>query len=130
MLGNLYDIYEQEDLPEADMYTHLPKWISFLENQLLGRKLEPDDYIFPYVAPNGIAHPKCAMSYDTLQNLLTEFGTGAGLTKHYTTYCFCRGGAQYRFMYAPLGKCWSLSIIHWWGGWATGESVSDGPSLS
>jgi hypothetical protein len=26
-------------------------------------------------------------------------------------------------MFAPLGKRWSLSIVRWWGGWATGEHV-------
>ncbi|KIJ24826.1 hypothetical protein M422DRAFT_80467, partial [Sphaerobolus stellatus SS14] len=24
-------------------------------------------------------------------------------------------------MEAPIGKCWSLSIVRWWGGWAQGE---------
>lgn len=37
--------------------------------------------------------------------------------------CLRRGGSQYRFMYAPIGKRWSLSIIRWWGGWAAGEQV-------
>ncbi|KAF8527218.1 hypothetical protein JB92DRAFT_2699082 [Gautieria morchelliformis] len=26
-------------------------------------------------------------------------------------------------MYAPVGKCWSLATIHWWGGWAEGEHL-------
>ncbi|KAF8575388.1 hypothetical protein K439DRAFT_1623622 [Ramaria rubella] len=33
------------------------------------------------------------------------------------------GGAQYRFMYAPVGKRWSLATIRWWGGWAEGEHL-------
>jgi hypothetical protein len=46
---------------------------------------------------------------------------GAGT---FTTHCFRRGGAQYRFMYAPIGEHWSLARIRWWGGWAEGEHVS------
>jgi hypothetical protein len=90
----------------------------------LGRPLEANDYVFPYFAPNGAIHPNRLMSYDTIQNLLAEFSTGAELNKLYTTHCFWHGGAQYRFMYAPLGKRWSLSMIRWWGGWATREHVS------
>ena len=106
-----------------DVYTHLPRWLKYLESRL-GRSLELDDYIFPYVSQNGTVDPKRAMSYDVFQKLLTEFTAGAGLIKVYTTHCFRRGGAQYRFMYAPIGRRWSLSVIRWWGGWAKGEQVS------
>jgi hypothetical protein len=64
------------------------------------------------------------MTHDMVQNVITRFASAAGLTKSYTTHCFRRGGAQYRFMYAPIGKRWSLSKIRWWGGWAIGEHVS------
>jgi len=119
--GNVYDIYEQ-DIPEMDMSSHLTRWIQFLTARL-GRALEGDDYIFPYFAPNGTVDPKRAMSYETLQAILTEFSIDAGLGKIYTTHCFRRGGAQYRFMYAPISKRWSLSMVRWWGGWAVGEHV-------
>jgi integrase len=105
------------------MYTHLPKWISFLEYRL-GHKLAPDDFVFPYFSANGIPQPKRPMTHDMVQAILVEFAEAAGLTKNYTTHCFRRGGAQYRFMFAPIGKRWSLSIIRWWGGWAIGEHVS------
>jgi hypothetical protein len=104
------------------MYKHLLAWIPFYE-LCIGRKLEADDYIFPYLAPNGVIHPKREMTLQLCQDLITEFTQGAGLLKTYTTHCFRRGGAQYRFMFAPLGKRWSLSIVRWWGGWATGEHV-------
>lgn len=105
------------------MYTHLHVWIKFYE-ALIGRSLEPEDYIFPYVGPNGIIYPRKEMTHEIIQKNLTELTLGAGLTKHYTTHCLRRGGAQYRFMFAPLGLRWSLSIIRWWGGWALGEHVS------
>jgi hypothetical protein len=120
--GNIYDIYEQ-DVPEMDMSSHLTRWIKLLVERL-GRPVEEEDYIFPYFTPNGALHPNQAMSYDTIQSILTEFSTGAGLNRQYITHCFRHGGAQYWFMYAPLGKCWSLSMIRWWGGWAVGEHVS------
>ncbi|KAF8958352.1 hypothetical protein BDZ97DRAFT_1906545 [Flammula alnicola] len=77
----MYDIYKQA-IPEMDMHTHLLRWKSFLEN-VVGRKLAPEDYLFPHIGING--------------------------------------GAQYRFVFAPLGQRWSLNRIRWWGGWAIGE---------
>ncbi|EDQ99570.1 uncharacterized protein LACBIDRAFT_316329 [Laccaria bicolor S238N-H82] len=121
--GNIYDIYRQ-DIPAIDMNSHLPKWCAYLQKLQPNRKVEADDYLFPYIAPNGLIHPKCDMSYDLLQGLLTKFAAAAGLEKHYMTHCFRRGGAQYRFMFAPIGKRWPLSWIRWWGGWAIGEHVS------
>ena len=120
--GNTYNVYQQE-IPEIDMYTHLLKWIALLESHL-SRKLEPDDYIFPHFSSNGIPDPAREMTHDMVQSIITRFTSNAGLTKAYTTHCFRRGGAQYRFMYAPIGKRWSLSKIRWWGGWAIGEHVS------
>lgn len=105
-----------------DMSTHLPRWINYLE-RYLGRGLEPDDYIFPYIAPNGIINLKREMTHDMVQHLFNDFTVNAGLTKYYTTHCLRRGGAQYRFMFAPIGKRWSLVVIRWWGGWAIGEHV-------
>jgi len=63
------------------------------------------------------------MSYESLQALLARFCTGAGIQTRYTTHSFQRGGAQYRFMFAPIGTRWSLNMIRWWGGWAVGEHV-------
>ncbi|KAF5320260.1 hypothetical protein D9611_011257 [Ephemerocybe angulata] len=117
-----YEIYEQPNHREIDMYTHLPRWLNYLSLRL-GRPLQREDYVFPYIAPNGVVHPNTPISYDTVQNLLQEFASGAGLKKTLTTHCFRRGGAQYRFMYAPVAERWSLNAIQWWGGWAVGEGV-------
>jgi hypothetical protein len=108
-LGNVYEIYEQRDTPDIDMYCH------FLKRQL-GQELGPDDFIFPHIAVNGIVHTKKEIVHDTVQKMLAEFTVNAGLHGTYSTHCFHRGGAQYHFMFAPLGKRWSLSMIHWWGG--------------
>ncbi|KAJ7784979.1 hypothetical protein DFH07DRAFT_702393, partial [Mycena maculata] len=75
---------------------------------------EPDDYVFPYIAPNGVIHSRRPMSHDLVQDSINEFASGANINKIFMTHCLRRGGAQYRFMFAPLGRCWSLSIIRWW----------------
>ena len=106
-----------------DMYTHLWNWIHILEGEL-GRPLENSDYLFPYISQNGVINPKQPMTHDVVSALLSEFTLGAGIDKHFTTHSLRRGGAQYRFMFCPIGQRWSLSRIRWWRGWAEGESVS------
>ena len=86
LTGNSYNIYQQE-IPEIDMYTYLLKWISLLESRL-GRKLEPDDYIFPHFSSNGIPDPAREMTHDMVQNIISRFASAAGLMKAYTTHCF------------------------------------------
>ena len=110
-----------------DVYTHLLHWIAILESEL-GRPLEDDDYVFPFIGSNGIINPKQSIQHKFIQNLLDEFTKAAGIDKYFTTHCLRRGGAQYRFIHAPFGKRWSLSRIRWWGGWAEGEGVSTGDS--
>jgi hypothetical protein len=118
---NTYRIYAQ-DVKAADMFTHLPVWVNYLQ-WLIGRELQDSDYLFPYIGPNGIPHPDRPMDHNKVQDLINEFTEQAGLKKHYTTHCFRRGGAQYRFMFAPIGQRWPLNMVRWWGGWAIGEHV-------
>jgi hypothetical protein len=117
----IYDIYQQP-IPEMDMHSHLLRWKAFLET-VIGRKLAPEDYLFPHIGVNGVIRTDRQMSYDSLQGMLTEFCQRSETQKRYTTHSFRRGGAQYRFMYAPIGQRWSLNRIRWWGGWAIGEHV-------
>ncbi|KAJ7182077.1 hypothetical protein C8R46DRAFT_1314001 [Mycena filopes] len=104
------------------MYTHVGRWRT-LYKRLIGRDFEPDDYLFPFVSSNGTIHAKRAMTHDAVQDLINEFALAAEINKIFTTHCLRRGGSQFRFMFAPLGQRWSLSIIRWWGGWAEGEQV-------
>jgi hypothetical protein len=50
-----------------------------------------------------------------VQKMITQIADAAGLPNSerskYTTHCFRRGGAQYRFMCAPLGQRWTLACI-------------------
>ncbi|KAG1778323.1 hypothetical protein EV702DRAFT_1044634 [Suillus placidus] len=121
--GHEYEVYAQPKTPEICMFMHLRAWVSFLEEVLLQRPLQPEEYIFPRVGANGVIYPSDELSYDAVMKTLTWICTEAGLTARYTSHCFRQGGARYRFMFAPLGERWSLSTIRWWGAWAEGESV-------
>jgi len=105
-----------------DMFTHLQVWMDYLE-YAIGRKLQADDHLFPYISSNGQVHIARPMSHDYVQDLITRFTAQAGLEKRYMMHCFRRGGAQYRFMLAPTKNRWSLNKIRWWGGWASQEHV-------
>jgi hypothetical protein len=125
-LGNVYHIYPQPDLPHVDASVHLKAWLDFLEKYVLVRDLKPDDYIFGPPQPNGTMNAAKPVSHDVVQSWITNFAKAAGINLHYgsfTTHCFRRGGAQYRFMYAPTGRRWSLAVVRWWGGWSEGEHV-------
>jgi hypothetical protein len=105
------------------MWTHLRRWIKFYE-KALNRKLQGDDYIFPFIAPNGVFHPDRPISHEGVTKQLQAAAKDANLSgQQYSTHCLRRGGAQYRFMNAPLGKRWSLTACRWWGGWTEGEKV-------
>lgn len=122
-IGYRYEVYDQTLTPEIDGRSHLNIWKDFLENVLLRRKLLPEEHIFPCLSSNGTVYTDEAMDQTAVQRLIDEFSQKAEVNRHYTTHSFRRGGAQYRFMYAPLGERWSLSVVRWWGGWADGEHV-------
>ncbi|KAG1783677.1 hypothetical protein EV702DRAFT_1190702 [Suillus placidus] len=102
--GHNYKIYPQHQTPEICMFTHLQAWVKFFEEVLPRWPLEPDEFIL-------------------VMKMLAWMCKEVGLTARYTTHCFRRGGARYRFMFTPLGQRWSLATIRWWGAWAEGESV-------
>lgn len=108
------------------MHSHLLDWLDFYETHLLKRPLGPEDYIFPSMNTYGKAYPHQPISSDVVQKMINEFAKNAGIrgAGRFTTHCFRRGGAQYRFMFAPIGQRWTLARIRWWGGWAIGEHVS------
>ena len=124
--GHKYNIYPQPKMPEIDMYTYVLNWLEFYEEVLIGRPLCPDDRIFPTVGANGTSvQPNQPMSSDVAQKRIVQTAKQAGISgaEYFTTHCFRRGGAQWRFMFAPLGQRWILERIRWWGGWAIGEHV-------
>ncbi|KAF7308202.1 hypothetical protein HMN09_00668100 [Mycena chlorophos] len=121
-----YKLCPQPDMPSCDAYRWLTLWITYLETIVYGRPLDPDDYLFPSNGAHGLRVGD-HLSHDDVQKLLDYFTEGAKLPKpygNYTTHCWRRGGAQFRFMFAPVGKRWTLDQCRWWGGWAEGEHAS------
>lgn len=113
-------------MPSADLYQHMINWIDFYE-LMIGRPLGPEDFLFPSISINGTVEPHRHMTAEMAQKVITAFAKAANIpgAERFTTHCFRRGGAQYRFMFAPIGSRWTLARIRWWGGWADGECVSD-----
>ncbi|THU79935.1 hypothetical protein K435DRAFT_874921 [Dendrothele bispora CBS 962.96] len=124
--GHEFMIYPQPKTPWACMYTHVLAWIEHYEKYFLGpdKHLDPEDYIFPAFNTTWTSlkrqEPISAKSINTLINTAADEAGVKGVGE-FTTHCFHRGGAQYRFMYAPIGERWTLARIRWWGGWADGE---------
>ncbi|KAJ2911584.1 hypothetical protein MD484_g8830, partial [Candolleomyces efflorescens] len=124
--GHNYNIYPHPDEPALDTYYHLKEWLRFYGDIILRRPLKDDDYIFPTINFSKLtANPEKPCDHVTVQKMITQMASAAGLPNSdkckYTTHCFRRGGAQYRFTGAPFGKRWSLARIRWWAGWADGE---------
>ena len=131
-IGHSYNIYPDSIEGFAiDAYAHLNTWLDFLQRyHYRSARLMPDDFIFPsFHLTTGEVHRK-KMCTETFMNLLKEFAFASGLVPRdhvgrfpYSTHCLRRGGAQYWFMLAPIGRRWTLSGCKWWGGWAEGEQV-------
>jgi hypothetical protein len=106
---------------------HMKNWLDFLEKKLLGRLLQPGDHIFPHLGANATVDPSQPVSADVIQQMIQSFTADSGIklgsTLNFTTHCFRRGGAQYRFIFAPIAQRWNLAAMRWWGGWAEGENV-------
>ncbi|KZP02371.1 hypothetical protein FIBSPDRAFT_770814, partial [Athelia psychrophila] len=97
--GHHYHIYPQPNLPSADLYNQILDWLDCYE-------LLTDNYIFPLLHINGVIEPHQMITSDMAQKIITDSATAAGLPAAYLfmTHCFRRGGAQYRFMFAPIGE--------------------------
>ncbi|KAG8918633.1 hypothetical protein FRC02_002199 [Tulasnella sp. 418] len=126
--GHSYHIFS--DPPEGievDSYFHLMAWRDFYQKFYLQTSvLDPSLHVFPsfHTSSGEINRRKRCGNAFTM--LLKEFAVAAGLVGAneiftFTSHCLRRGGAQYRFMYAPIGHRWPLQVIRWWGGWSENE---------
>ncbi|KAI6035401.1 hypothetical protein F5J12DRAFT_924235 [Pisolithus orientalis] len=120
--SNRYKIYPRPDMGKAcDTLLHLVSWMKWVELVHLGRPMTEEDFLFPAIGTNGVLQPGEPLSHDTIQKWIDEAVVGSGIPRTFTTHCYRRGGAQYRFMFAPVGQRWTLARVWWWGGWAEGE---------
>ncbi|KIK12223.1 hypothetical protein PISMIDRAFT_18893 [Pisolithus microcarpus 441] len=108
----------------CDAFLRLTFWMKWVEIVHLGRPMADDDFLFPALGTNGVLQPGEPLSHDMVQKWIDEAVAGAGIRRTFSTHCYRRGGAQYRFMFAPVGQRWTLARVRWWGGWAEGEHVS------
>ena len=129
MQGHHYNIYPEPEYPLIDAYQHLSNWKHWYEQHLMkGGVVLPSHVIFPQISlATNLILPATIMSSENVQKMIDMFTQNASLCHGgscYTTHTFCRGGAQYYFMFCKPGDRMSLSMVRWWGGWADGEKVS------
>ncbi|KAI6006498.1 hypothetical protein F5J12DRAFT_768678 [Pisolithus orientalis] len=120
--SNRYKIYPCPDMGKAcDTLLRLVSWMKWVELVHLSRPMTEEDFLFPAIGTNGVLQPGEPLSHDTIQKWIDEAVVGSGIPGTFTMHCYRRGGAQYRFMFAPVGQRWTLAWVRWWGGWAEGE---------
>ncbi|KAG0705254.1 hypothetical protein DFH29DRAFT_997043 [Suillus ampliporus] len=75
---------------------------------------------------NGIVHCGEPISHNTIQAWIDEATMEAGIPRgagdNFTTHTYRRGGAQWHWMFAPVGQRWTLTRVRWWGSWAENEN--------
>ncbi|KAG1893884.1 uncharacterized protein F5891DRAFT_1256816 [Suillus fuscotomentosus] len=101
--SNHYKIFPRPDMPSCNSFIWMLLWIKWLEFFHYGRTLGPNNFIFPSMGANGIMQPGQPLSHDTVKKWIDEAMTGAGILGCFSTHCFHHGGAQYWFMFAPVG---------------------------
>ncbi|KAJ7752962.1 hypothetical protein B0H16DRAFT_1317167 [Mycena metata] len=83
-------------------------------------------YILPAIASTGkLKFGECTSrsAFETLlEDVVEKSNVMQGRNGKFTTHCFRRGGAQYRFLWAD--RKWSLKAVKWWGGWSSNENMS------
>ena len=77
--------------------------------------LKESDFVFPAVGTGGTLKPGEPLTHDMVMKWIAEATSGAGISGYFATHSFRRGGAQFWFMYAPIGEWWTLARVRWWG---------------
>ncbi|EGZ21031.1 hypothetical protein PHYSODRAFT_329071 [Phytophthora sojae] len=134
----------------AEALTYLSRWSHHAQTELHHR-WSSDDYAFPSLTKiprGGAKRQRCAgnggrvpfakvgikwgtpMKDSNFTQVLNIVAAAAGINRSvlgdeiwFTSHCFRRGGAQYRFMFAPEKRNWSLKLVKWWVGWAPSEKA-------
>ncbi|EGZ06600.1 hypothetical protein PHYSODRAFT_341847 [Phytophthora sojae] len=145
---SLHHLPKEERAAEA--LTNLERWFAYARTKL-HHSWRDSDYAFPSLTkiprgcskklkPGATASTKTTsfanvgvkwgspMSDTNFTQVLNIVAEAAGISRNllgdeiwFTSHCFRRGGAQYRFMFAPEKRRWSLKFVKWWAGWAPSE---------
>ncbi|KAJ7269030.1 hypothetical protein C8J57DRAFT_1509246 [Mycena rebaudengoi] len=119
-----FQIPRDNEHPEIDCFTHITLWKQDQEG-LVKRRLSGSNFVFPAIASTGqlkFGEPTSRTGFEALMdNIVERSNIMENRNGKFTTHCFRRGGAQYRFMWAD--RKWSLKAVKWWGGWSSSENV-------
>ncbi|KAG3174947.1 hypothetical protein PC128_g17917 [Phytophthora cactorum] len=144
--------YLTKDEQAAEALTYVERWLDHACTQL-HHKWNNTDYAFPSLTKiprSGSKRQKIStintngsgtfanvgikwgssMSDGNFTQILNIVADAAGISKNLlgddiwsASHCFRRGGAQYRFMFAPEKSRWPLKLVKWWAGWAPSEKA-------
>ncbi|EEY66039.1 uncharacterized protein PITG_03578 [Phytophthora infestans T30-4] len=151
--GRCYNMHYLDDSESPlDVLIHLTTWLTYVETKV-DHKWDDGDYIFPAVSKISKSVIKTDAVYTYCENARVEWGkkmseqavitllncavrdinrngvTTRGYVRQqwqgiwFTSHTFRRAGTQYRFMFAPPKRRWSLRMVKWWTGWTQNESA-------
>ncbi|EEY57848.1 uncharacterized protein PITG_00433 [Phytophthora infestans T30-4] len=148
---SLHHLTKEERAAEA--LTFLDRWFTYARKKF-HHTWRDSDYAFPSLTdvPRGTSKKRrreagvlasggsfanveikwgSPMSDSNFTQVLNISADAAGISRNvlgdqiwFTSHCFRRGGAQYRFMFAPEDRRWSLKLVKWWARWAPSEKTN------
>lgn len=83
-IANIYEIHPQPEDPDICCFTKLSTWIRWMEHS--GRKLQPDDFVFPALDVKGCVKVKEPLSHTRVQVLLDLFTRTSGASTFTLSY--------------------------------------------
>ncbi|ETP48953.1 hypothetical protein F442_05409 [Phytophthora nicotianae P10297] len=102
----------------AEASTHLSRWFEYARTKLHHNWSE-DDYAFPSLTKVSRDSRKRARGDDTTTDARAFANVGIKWGSPMSDSSF----TQYRFMFAPEKRRWSLKLVKWWAGWAPSEKA-------
>ncbi|OWZ09072.1 hypothetical protein PHMEG_00018286 [Phytophthora megakarya] len=134
---------------EAEALTYVTPWFAYVSFNL-HHSWHDDDYVFLSLTkiPRGGSEKRkrtstsgvsfanvgvkwgAPMSDSNFTQIITIVAEAAGISRNllgdeirFTSHFSRRGDAQYRFMFTPENRRWSLKFVKWWVGWAPTEKT-------
>lgn len=130
--GTNFDIHQRQVDSFEDVHKHLKAWFCYQDE--LGLRPTKDSFLFPRMSlsarfKEGIQiNFGAKMTNADFDNIIGKLCKLCGIEPsfrgfRYSTHCLRRGGAQYRFMFAPRNRM-TLTDLKLWGGWAQNDGVN------
>ncbi|KAI5995291.1 hypothetical protein F5J12DRAFT_726127, partial [Pisolithus orientalis] len=61
-------------------------------------------FFSPMIGTNGMLQLGEPLSHDMIQKWINKVVVGSRIPRTFTMHCYCCGGAQYCFMFVPVGQ--------------------------